>query len=128
MIIEKVADWVEHFIEGYEIVIDYLDEGLAHSQDNKICVIQHEGGTAPYATIRTMRFRLVLLGTKNNGAGRKSLLNDITAIRDATLVFDNQFSRPECTLSIVSTNEIIGGRTTDGRYYYTLTFEVTYGG
>lgn len=121
--IDKVKLWLKYLLKDYAFTCDFFDEP-PYKDDLKYCSIFNDGGSLPIGTVRTFRFKIVLLGTKNKGCGKKELLKDIDKIQRSTLATNYEYLLPPCVMSVECLNGYTGGRTSDGRYYYTINIEV----
>lgn len=88
-----------------------------------VCVIQAMGGVAIDVDDRRPRFRVFLLGPRNDRSAAQSLKIDIYAIAQATIEVD-----PPCgAASIRAIAEPTGaGYTTENRAYWLIDLQITY--
>lgn len=92
-------------------------------QTRRIAAVLQTGGLAPDVDDRRVRFRLILLGPRNDRSAAPLLLTDMEALMTASL----GDSRPCGAASVRAITEPVGAAyTTENRAWYSLDFEVLF--
>lgn len=86
-----------------------------------ICAVRRNGGPAPVANVRRLRFQLYLLGPRDRRDYAQALMQDADALVLAGMAGDT----PECASNIHAVGEAVGpGFTTENRAWVQISFEV----
>ena len=120
---DQFTEWLKAILGGHYQYRHGQWEETESLFTQSICVIQARGGAAIDVDDRRPRFRVFLLGPRNERGAAQNLKNDIYAIAQATIDMD-----PPCgAASIRAIAEPAGaGYTTENRAYWLLDLQITY--
>lgn len=120
---DEFTDWLKTVLgDGYQYRHGQWEETESLFAQS-VCVIQAVGGAAIDVDDRRPRFRVFLLGPRNERGAAQSLKSDIYAVAQATIEME-----PPCgAASIRAITEPTGaGYTTENRAYWLLDLQITY--
>lgn len=121
--ITEFQDWVATILSGYAFTYGQWVERSA-IDSNRYCVVQAASGPAPVVDTRYPRFRVVLLGQRNQRGDTKQLLSDASALIQAGIEKD---SLPCGAANVRAMGEPSGpGFTAENRAWVQVDFEVIF--
>lgn len=120
---DDFKEWVELTLaNNYAYTQGQWVENSANA-DTRICVIHSTGGAAPDVEDRRPRFKVILIGKRDNRGDVQQIKTDIYALAQAAM----GDSRPCGAASVRATGETVGpGYTTEDRAWFQLDFQLIY--
>ena len=119
MLLTDVRDWVMAALPaGYTSKFAWVEASADAAK--RYCVVQQAGGSGPVVETRYPRFRVILLGRRNERADAEQILADIEGLVQAAM----GDSAPCGAASIRAVTEPVGpGFTTENRAWAQVDFQ-----
>ncbi|MCO7643268.1 hypothetical protein NJI34_41630 [Pseudomonas sp. S 311-6] len=119
---DEFTDWVKAALPAYTYRHGQWEE-TDYMAATSLCSIHALGGPSPDVDDRRPRFRVILLGPRNNRGAAQQTKNDIYALAQAAL----DGIAPCGAAAIRAMGEPSGpGYTTENRAWWSLDFQITY--
>lgn len=117
------TDWVERHVQGYATFIGGFSEtGADHTKH--VCVVQQVGGAPESMGARRPRFRVFLLGPRNNRGASRKVYDDANALVSASI---EHLDLPCKATNVKALVEPVGPNfTKEGRAWAQIDFELIF--
>lgn len=117
------TDWVERNISGYSVLIGaFIESSADHAKH--VCVVQQSGGSPSTMGARFPRFRVFLLGPRNDRGASRKVYEDADSLVRACI---DHLDLPCRAASVKALVEPVGPNfTKEGRAWAQIDFEIIY--
>lgn len=121
MLLTDVRDWVMATLPaGYTAQFAWVESSQPADAVKRYCIVQQMGGSGPVVETRYPRFRVVLLGRRNERGDAQQILADIEGLMQAAM----GDSTPCGAANIRAITEPVGpGFTTENRAWAQVDFQ-----
>lgn len=122
MLLIDVRNWVVAALPAdYLAMFSWVESSRPEDAASRYCIVQQTGGAGPIVETRYPRFRVLLLGKRNERSDAQKVMTDIEALLQAAM----GDAVPCGAASIRAITEPVGpGFTTENRAWAQVDFEI----